>query len=321
MKQTFHFTLICTWFLVVIRQRGRRRISINWSPEKTQSTSIERTPTKSTTTMTLRSSPRKRLQLSDGTISVITSAPTSHERTQSPRKTNRFLTSVGYYTPQTKRSRLTESPLAQRNVRTPLTKVLRGLSNAQLINVIQELVNNEPVIESKIRAYLPMPDIKPMEEQLIQLKKNIFKSLPTSRLVKNTDSVSYSRASTHLSMFKKAIVEQSRQLNESENWDALLDYCLLAWPYVRGTPIWDNTSHNALRRSCFKLLSWHCLCALKSCTTQLGEQRLNEFYTNIETMQIDCDDIGSCVPYLLNQLDAISDSNFNMIPLTSTTIT
>lgn len=275
--------------------------------------------------MTLRSSPRKRLHLADGTIESISGPPSgsgNHSMNASPRKTTRSQSSfsTSYYTPQTKRSRLTEPPLAQRNASIPLSKVLKGLSHAQLINVIQELVNNEPQFESKIRNHLPMPDIKPMEEQLVQLKKNIFKSLPTSRLVKNTDSVAHSRASTHLAAFKKTIVDQSRQLNDSENWDALLDYCLMAWPYVRATPIWENTSHNATRRSCFKYLSYHCLSALKSAKHMLGEQRLNEFYSHIESMQSDCDDIGSCAAYLINALDAINEPEFADIPKTSTTI-
>lgn len=306
----------------MIRQRGRRRISINWSPEKTPTSSILRTPTKSTTTMTLRSSPRKRLHLADGTIASASGSMANHTMNASPRKTTRLqsIVSSSYYTPQTKRSRIVESPLAQRNVSAPLTKVLKGLSHAQLINVIHEMVNNEPQFESKIRNHLPMPDIKPMEEQLVQLKKNIFKSLPMSRLVKNTDSVAYSRASTHLTVFKKAIIDQSRQLNESENWDALLDYCLMAWPYVRATPVWENTSHNATRRSCFKILSWQCLYALKSAKQLLGEQRLNEFYSQIESMQSDCDDIGLCVAHLINALDAINESEYADIPKTSTTI-
>lgn len=318
---------------VVIRQRGRRRISINWSPEKTPTTSNPRTPTKSTTTMTLRSSPRKRLHLADGTIASISSASSSTSTSTSgsnihsiasPRKTTRFQSSLNanYYTPQTKRSRIIETPLAQRNVTTPLTRVLKGLSHAQLINVIQELVNNEPQFESKIRKQLPMPDIKPMEEQLIQLKKNIFKfkSLPMSRLVKNTDSVAHSRASTHLAALKKTIIDQSRQLNDSENWDALMDYCLMAWPYIRAIPIWENTSHNATRRSCFKILSWHCLCALKSAKQLLGEKRLNEFYSHIESMQSDCDDIGSCATHLINALDAINETEYTDLPKTSSTI-
>lgn len=300
---------------MIIRQRGRRRISLNWSPEKNPSShSSSMQPRTPTTTMTLRSSPKKRLHLADGTI---IQTPLTND---SPRKVTRSSISAIYYTPQTKRFRLTDYSIAQRNTKAPVTKLLKGLSKSQLINIIQDIITNEPQIEQNVRNNLPMPDIKPMEELLIQLKKNIFKSLPSSRLVKNTDSASYSRASIHLNAFKKQIIEQSRQLNDSEHWDALIDYCLMAWPLIRVTPIWENNSHNAMRRSCFKILSWHCLCALKNAGHQLGNERLNIFYSNIETMQIDCDDIGSCANLLIDALDTLNDDLNDTIPLTSETI-
>lgn len=258
--------------------------------------------------MTLRSSPRKRLHLDGVPSSSVLWSPQSNG--QSPRKAivrtmSQLTTTPQSYTPQTKRSRITESPIAQQNQKTPLAKILKGLSQAQLITVIQEIVNNEPGVETKIRSHLPMPDIQPMEEQLMQLKKNIFRSLPTSRLVKNTDSVGHARAATHLATFKKTVVDQSQQLNESENWDALIDYCLMAWPIVRATPIWDNKTHNSIRRSCFKILSWHCLCALKTAGCALGEQRLKDLLNQMASMKVDCDDISSCEPHLDNLLDTI----------------
>lgn len=250
--------------------------------------------------MILRSSPRKRLHLNG-----VTSPMSPQPNLQSPRKVMRTQTSTPQSHIPPKRLCITESPIAQQNQKTPLAKILKGLSQAQLINVIQELVDDEPGIETKIRTNLPIPDIKPMEEQLAQLKKNIFRSLPTSRLVKNTDSVGHARAATHLSTFKKTIVDQSQQLNESENWDALVDYCLMAWPIVRATPIWDNKTHNSVRRSCFKIMSWHCLCALKSGGTALGEKRLTDLLNQMALMKADCDDIGSCEPYLMNLLHCI----------------
>lgn len=312
---------ICLFVSVIIRQRGRRR-SITWSPDKIPSStaamlSILRTPTKSTSTMTLRSSPRKRLHLDGGsgtnnneTSSSVLMSPQSQNGHQSPRKPTRTMSQIitatpQYYTPQTKRLRIIESPIAQQNKKTPLTNILKGLSHAQLINVIQEMVNNEPEIERKIRANLPMPDIQPMEEQLTQLKKNIFRSLPSSRLVKNTDSVGYTRAATHLNTFRKMVVQNGQNLNESENWDALLDYCLMAWPIVRATPIWDNKTHNSIRRGCFKTLSYHCLCALKTAGCALGEQRLKNLFSQMASMKADCDDIASCEPYLENLLECI----------------
>lgn len=251
------------------------------------------TPTKATTTMTLRSSPRKRLY----TPEQKHSSPERLNNNNSPRLLNSSFNSTSY-SPQSKRSRTPVTPIAQLNQKASLTRLLKGLSNSQLINIVQSLVDDEPQLEKKVRSSLPTPDTRPLEEQLINLKKNIFKSLPTSRLVKATDSVAHSRVATHLSTFKKTIIDQSRILNDSENWDALLDYCLLAWNYVKSTPIWENNNHNAMRRSCFKVLSWHCLCAIKSGGVLLGEQRLNEFDSNIQSMKNDCDDIGLCVSYL-----------------------
>lgn len=246
--------------------------------------------------MTLRSSPRKRLYTPDHKHS-------SPERVNlnnsinSPRLLNASFNMMAY-SPQSKRARTPATPIAQLNNKTSLNRLLKGLSNAQLINIVQSLVDDEPQLERKVRSNLPTPDTRPLEEQLIVLKKNIFKSLPTSRLVKATDSVAHSRVATHLATFKKTIIDQSRMLNDSENWDALLDYCLLAWNYVKSTPIWENNNHNAMRRSCFKVLSWHCLCAIKSGGVLLGEQRLSEFYSNIQCMKNDCDDIGLCVASL-----------------------
>lgn len=260
--------------------------------------------------MTLRSSPRKRLYIPDGPTPASPLALEKNNNISSPQRganpANRFLTALSTpYSPQTKRSRIFSPPVAQLNAKTPLSKLLKGLSNAQLINIIQGMANNEPGLEEKVRGHLPMPDIRPLEENLIALKKNIFKSLPTSRLMKNTDSAAHTRVATHLATFKKAVVEQSRQLNESENWDALLDYSLIAWNYVRSTPVWENNSHNASRRTCFKILAWHCLCALKSAGIHLGEQRLTDFYGHIESMKNDCEDIGLCLPYLNGILEKI----------------
>ena len=39
-------------------------------------------------------------------------------------------------------------------------------------------------------------------------KRIIFKSLPNTRLESKTDSMAYSRVSTHLMAFKKAVIDQ-----------------------------------------------------------------------------------------------------------------
>lgn len=288
---------------VIIRQRGRR--STIYSPQKIapspMTLSLLRTPTKATTP--IRSSPRKRLHIIDSLHS--SSLIRSPQSIRSPRKSALNL----FTPPQTKRIRLTESPLAQQNAETPLGKVLKAYSPAQLINIIQDLCSGEPKIETRIRANLQLPDIDVMGEQLILLKKNIFKSLPSSRLTRSTDAVAYSRVATHLYTFKKTVVEQTQQLGESENWDALIDYVLLAWRITRTTPVWENKAHNAIRRGCFKVMAIHCVRALKCGGLALGERRLVEFSNNIEAMKTDCDDITSCMRLLKNLLEQYTEKS------------
>lgn len=244
-----------------------------------------------TPTMTLRSSPRKRHLLDEF-------APKTPEKyhTLSPRKSNTS-PKTSYYQ-ASKRLRFDEKPIVQLIPSLPLSTSLKGLSHAQLLDIINGLVTKQPQLEQKIRSEIPTADIKPLEDQLNTVKKNIFKSLPTTRLVSKTDSNGFSRASVHLATFRKLIESQSRLLHDTEHWDALLNYCEMAWSYVKATPIWNNHTHNSIRRNCFKILAFNCLETVKYGGIYLGEKRLKDFSNRIDMMAIDCDDILKCKSFL-----------------------
>ncbi|GAB0092504.1 uncharacterized protein DMENIID0001_075000 [Sergentomyia squamirostris] len=266
---------------IIIRQRGRRSISLTWSPcqEKNNSSkksSPLKTPTKSHTQMVLRSSPRKRLLMGDGRSPVC------------PRT----------ILEDTKKLRIEEKSVARRNSQVPLTTYLKGYSQEQLAAIIQKLVQDNPHLERSVRNELPVPDINNFEGQLITIKKNIYRSLPSSRLVKKNDSVSYSRASLHLAALKKAIDDQSTILSQSQHYDALLDYVLMAWTIVRSTPIWENHSHNAIRRYCFKRLALHCRTALQQAGEHLGDDRINQLSSQVNDMITDCESMSDCLTTL-----------------------
>lgn len=105
--------------------------------------------------------------------------------------------------------------------------------------------------------------------------------------------------------FSRTLVDQSQMLHNSKHWDALLDYVVMAWHYVRATPVWDNHAHNAVRRHCFKILSYHASSALKHGSTALGEDRVNRLQGKLKAMAVDCEDINDCsshLGYLLNKM-------------------
>jgi hypothetical protein len=78
--------------------------------------------------------------------------------------------------------------------------------------------------------------------------------------------MAYNRVSSHLVAFKKAVLDQGKNLTEACAWKAVIDHVLMAWAYVKATPVWDNPIHNNVRKSCFKSLAANCMLALKRCS-------------------------------------------------------
>ena len=128
---------------------------------------------------------------------------------------------------QVKRS----SPASDEPTIDPLVH-MKSLNQAQLSSVVARLLNSHPelysevlilpkiaqfcnsyfvdlflslaspfcnaVDKSQVSAMLPPPDLAPMEERLLYLKRNISRSLPNTRLESKTDSLAYNRVSGHL---------------------------------------------------------------------------------------------------------------------------
>lgn len=274
----------------LIQQRGRRQVPIIWSPEKAFYMSPNKTPTKGFSAMTLRSSPRKRSLMKE-----LSEVPTEQQPAGASTKRS---TPAKNMPSHAKKMRFEEGSINRKKRDVPLETLLSGLSQDQLIAMITGMVRTNARLEETIRNELPVPDLAPLEEQLSYQKKNIFKSLPTTRLVSKTDSPAYARATTHLLAFKKTIVEQSQKLSSAKHWDALLDYVPMAWGYVRATPVWDNHAHNAVRRHCFKILAHHATSALKHGLMDLGADRVDRFQLKLKAMAADCEDINDCATYL-----------------------
>ena len=90
-----------------------------------------------------------------------------------------------------------------------------------------------------------------------------MQALPSTRLESRTDSMAYNRVSTHLGAFRKTLTDQIKQLSDAQQWSSVVDYTMMAWAYIKATPVWDNPPHNNIRKQCFKTLSSNCLAALK----------------------------------------------------------
>jgi len=263
---------------MVIQQRGRRRIPVVWSPDIDELKKVQqekedhrRTPVKqncqNNTSIVLRSTPRKRLLLLD----PVDASPSDRAKraTKRPKVDHVVNLAVG-----------------------GLPNALKALTADQLILVIEQLVAKSPDLETSVQEVMPEPDLLPLEDNLIVLKRNIMKSLPTSRLFSKTDTAAFKIAALHVLAFKNAIVDQGQRLVDSQQWAAVLDYVLMAWNIVRDTPQWDFASHNILRRQCFKALTTFCQAALKN--GHFEEHELQDFYESTKEFVDDSSGFDVC---------------------------
>jgi len=286
----------------VIQARGRRSIPLTYSPD------INHTPLRQqmqraklaalsqaggTNSRLLlpggregvRTSPRKRLTLNDTPPSSSIPSPSlGHLFHLSPEK-------AGKISPLTKKLKLDPTISG-----TSPEVAMKGLNQVQLTNLLSSLLDRHPDLREEVRQLMPTPDLAPLEERLNYLKRNIYKALPSTRLESKTDSMAFNRVSTHLATFKRTVVEQLKPLLEGEQWVGVLDYSVLAWGYVKATPVWENPTHNNTRKSCFRALAAASMTALRR-GHFTGEQ-LAGIRVKMAKLQVDSDEVIVCLKYI-----------------------
>lgn len=282
----------------VIQARGRRQIPLTFSPD------INHTPLRQQmqrakltalsqgsnggsrlllpTNAQTRTSPRKRLTLND-TPPSSTSTCFSQMYTPSPDKLK--------VSPLTKKVKIDPASSGIQ-----LEVSIKGLSHAQLINLFSCILHKHPEIRDEVQVMLPSPDLSPFEEKINYLKRNIYKALPSTRLESKTDSLAYNRVSLHLISFKKAVLDSAKSLLDGQQWVAVIDYTVMAWQYVKDTPVWENPSHNNVRKTCFKGLAASSMTALKK--GQWTEDQCQQLKEKLTKLKPDSEEITVCLKYL-----------------------
>lgn len=300
---------------MIINARGRRALPLTFSPDvhytPPRGMANQRTISKlarpnggiARLLLPTRTSPRKRLTLTDSPPSSM-AAPLL---TATPSPEQRFLKkSPGGKKTKTEDFLAANSTTADKDAHLSTPVLLKGLSRAQLLDVLNELIMKKPEIENDLRQCLPKPDLNHMEERLNYLKRNIYKALPNTRLESKTDSMAYSRVAQHLLAFKKELIDQGKRLVEANAWPSLVDHSIMAWNFVLATPTWDNAPHNNVKKQCFKALAANINMSLKKGSWT------SDFSLCIKTkllpLEKDHEDIGPCVKHL----DLIINGNNNV---------
>lgn len=300
---------------IIIRQRGRRRrVKLNWSPDKCPVPSrcpFQKTPTKTSTPMTLRSSPRKRLL--DGLNfqttpekasrpSPLKITPDSNLRTPRTLTTpllKRLMLDEVNSTPHIKRMRF-EAGSSEKNQspneaihQDPHHKIkssLNLMSHKQLVNMILDMMKESPQVEALVTKTAPKPDLSGFCDDLKDNIRQIHRCLPKSSTRCSSTSV-YPRVSAHIKEFKETLLSQCTRLYKANQWELILEYHRIAWPIVRSLPVWDNAKYDSGRTQCFKFLCSMVSIALKRNGEHFDQTKLEELQRMLQVEVIDSRDV------------------------------
>lgn len=193
--------------------------------------------------------------------------------------------------------------LLRKGSEVPLSQELGGYSQKQLVGVIDRLVAMHPHLEDEVRLRLPSPDIKPLEDNLSFLRKNIFRAFPTTRWSSSRDVHCYKRVKVHLLTFKKACLEQGKALLSAGCWEAVIRYTAMAWRYTGRLPDWDDPSHNTHKQQCYSVLAGQCMAALKK--GGFEKEQLLQYKKKLEAACSLNAELRPCVAYIEKTLDTL----------------
>ena len=253
---------------MIIAARGRRSLPLTFSPD------VHNTPLRhghsskavsqlargwqTPPNLPNRTSPRKRLTPTDSPPSGVPSSTSSPDKVVKRSPISKRIRGIQLNLQTCFELVQQDNSRNEANADTMVT-MLKGLTQEQMVDLVANLIGRRPEIQDDVMDLMPAPDLGAMEDQLNYLKQNIFKLLPNTRLESKTDSMAYNRASIHLLAFKKAILDQTKRLLDAQAWLVVIDHAVMAWLYVKSTPVWDNQPHNNPRRQCFKVLASHSL--------------------------------------------------------------
>jgi len=283
-----------------IQARGRRSIPLTYSPDINH-TPLRQQMQRAKLAALAQNGASGRLLLPGGRDGVRTSPRKRLTLNDTPPAASLPSPSLGsLFAPSPDRAKV--SPLTKKFRVDPTASgfnpeiAMKGLNQQQLTELLSSLLGRHPELRDEVAQLIPAPDLVPLEERLNYLKRNIYKALPSTRLESKTDSLAFNRVSTHLATFKKGVLDQLKPLLEAEQWIAVLDYSVLAWGYVKATPVWENPSHNNTRKTCFRSLAAASMTALRR--GQFSKEELAGIRTKLAKLQADSEEVVVCLKYI-----------------------
>lgn len=150
--------------------------------------------------------------------------------------------------------------------KTAMTKTLKSLTQAQLVELVCNIVERHPDFKEEFESMLPHADVGSLLKALSVERNRIHRAFPNSRFGSSGDSFCFRRVRPSIGAFKAFFTRQLLPLGTSQRWDDFNLYITEAAKILDTLPVWDHASSNSIYLPVFAKVLGYINTQLKSKT-------------------------------------------------------
>ncbi|KAI8338201.1 Cut8 six-helix bundle-domain-containing protein [Chlamydoabsidia padenii] len=156
-----------------------------------------------------------------------------------------------------------------------ISKLLATLEKDKLIELINDLVDANPHLQSEIDAHLPSPTTQSVSQLIGHLESKLNDNYPLHRAGKGRDDYSFTRVKPFLMEIVNSLIEYADHFTTgNEHPTTLFSYLHFATCTAHRLPIWDNNAHNQIKRELYNELIQRWLKAIDLAAAELEQGKI-----------------------------------------------
>ncbi|KAG9067946.1 Tethering factor for nuclear proteasome sts1 [Linnemannia hyalina] len=170
-----------------------------------------------------------------------------------------------------------------------VSKLIGTLTNAQLINLVNTLVDSHPSLAEDISNLVPRPTIGSVQPYLAALETKMQESFPYTKWGPSHDDYSFNRVKPALDELIENLVDYTNHFTSPPEFPTTsFSFLHIATEFCHRLPNWDNPANNEHKSNLYKSLADFWIKAIQDASSKLeegkiyGQMTVQEWAKNLE---------------------------------------
>ncbi|KAI1321192.1 Tethering factor for nuclear proteasome sts1 [Mortierella claussenii] len=174
-----------------------------------------------------------------------------------------------------------------------VSKLIATLSSAQLINLIDTLVDSHPSLAENIASLVPRPTVASVQQLLSSLETKLQEAFPYTKWGPGRDDYSFNRVKPALEELVETLMDYTNHFTSPPEFPTTsFSFLHIATDFCHRLPNWDNTANNEPKSNLYKSLEEYWIKAIQDASDKLeegkiyGQMTVQEWAKNLEQHNI-----------------------------------